>query len=139
MTLEFKYPSTNEEIKAMFYIQKIAHLLFPDETVAVHQVGNVTRGEDTVAHARTELIPHTTDPVHVKIQEGFLEASGDPDRLSTEAEAFYDSQINANVKNSAVQRFYRAYDRAGLWNRLAGFGRQDAVMDGKGVSLCRHS
>jgi hypothetical protein len=76
ITLKFKNEWSNEEMRALFYIQKIAHLIFPEETVAVRQVGSIVEGEKLVNFARTEYVSPEHDAVHQRMQEIYDPADG---------------------------------------------------------------
>jgi hypothetical protein len=135
VTLEFKWPWRNEEIKAMFYIQKIAHLLFPNETIDVLQVGNVTDEQGkTTAYARTEYVSPASDPTHQRLQEILKPVEGLAYELEEggEAEAELRAIMKESRKDKRVQAWYRLYAKVGLENRLAPLGRQDRIVDEQG-------
>jgi len=129
--LEFKHEHSNVEMKAMFYIQKIAHLIFPDETVAVQQVGSVTNKNGRITNfARTEFVSQETDPVHLRMQEMYRGVGGDYSLIKGKEKKEIKKYYTASLNDSRVRAFLRQFAKAGLENRLAMFGRQDRIETG---------
>lgn len=133
VTVAFKYEWTNEEVKAMFYIQKIAHIIFPDETVNVHQVGRVLNEDgDSSSYARSQYVSAENDPTHQRMQTILSENDGSAWDLNKKDSKEMDEYYKQSRQDKRVRMFLHKYAKAGLENRLAPFGRQDRIELGDG-------
>ncbi|MDD5050472.1 MAG: hypothetical protein PHV93_01890 [Candidatus Pacebacteria bacterium] len=129
---EFKMPLTNEQIKSAFYLNKIAHLLFPENIPEIHLAAN-ERGDDPFAtwHDRTGYLKAdrvSTDETHDKLQtlhkkyfQEELTAEGD------ESERLLQEEIS---KKPEVKTFVSLAKASGLNIDSAGqnFSLKDGVV-----------
>lgn len=139
--LVFKDTYTPQQIKGLFYLNKIATALFPEHIVKVTQVGNTESGEDTTTHAFTEYV--TPDAQHVALQNESLKFDfKSVEDLDTNEEIMAREQFNhlnrqrqTDFNKVEVSKFINSYEKSGL---VAGFGHmvrwgpQDLILKSDG-------
>ncbi len=132
-TLEFKYENySNEQIRGLFYFQKICHLLFPAHIVDISQSGNIPDGTGARAFARTPLIKTDADPLHSEIQNAYIAAAGDSESLTEAGSQLWDQAAAQNEQNEPVQQFLDDAIKAGIWHASDPWGPQDCIHDAAG-------
>lgn len=120
--LSFKHAYTNEQIKSVFYLNRIATLLFPGKIARISQAGNaIDDAENKSSQAFAEYIDSSADPEHLDLQKGYSTLYEGPDE---ESDPHFDNiwaqRLERMEKDPEVQAFLDKYEEAGL---VAGFGK----------------
>lgn len=119
--LVMKSEYTNEQMKGLFYLNKIATALFPGRVASVNQSGNFKGDETTSSQFLADY--HEPDAQHKEMQQHMKALDGkywsDTDEEEETVEAFsdiFDIRGEEMEKNKEVQDFRDAYDAAGFHN-----------------------
>jgi len=136
--LVMKHQYTNEQMKGLFYLNKIATLLFPGKIAAVKQGGNIHGDDGQVVSS--QFVSHYVEPdaQHRDIQEfatqfdGDMEAAREYDEShGGRLEAITNDRYDRLYTDNAIEAFRAAYAAAGLSNPdgavQIGWGAQDVV------------
>ncbi len=134
--LVMKHEYTNEQMKGLFYLNKIATTLFPGKIARVKQAGNFDDEAGKSAQFVAEY--HEPDAQHASMQHQTKALDGkywaDTDEEEELVDRFHElSQERSAVtsENEALQEFCEAYDAAGFHNEEGalqiGWGSQDVI------------
>jgi hypothetical protein len=125
--LVMKHEHTNEQMKGLFYLNKIATALFPEKIAAVHQAGNFERDDAAASQFLTEY--HEPDTQHKSMQhymkalDGKYWADSDEDEELIEAFSHLSDIRGEELENNPeVQDFRNAYEAAGFHSVEAAIG-----------------
>lgn len=125
---ESKYSYTPEQAKSVFYLNNIAHLLFPEHTIRVRQSG---ADADGTLHSRTTYVDHAHDQTHQAVQSETLINNGSP---ADNSRAFAGARKRMH-KNRTVQTFLDDLEQSGLIANFAlihRWGPQDVIIEPDG-------
>ncbi len=138
--LRFKHPYTHNQIKSVFYLNKIATKLFPNKIAIVTQVGNDSQEDgNQVTSAYTNYVE--PDDQHVAMQSEALVYKFDGLQTTPEqdlaADRFFDlSEERMKIFDEpAVKEFLKKYERSGLvenFGKQAKWGPQDVIRNKDG-------
>ena len=119
--LVMKHEYTNEQMKGLFYLNKIATTLFPGKIARVKQAGNFDDGEGKSSQFVTEY--HEPDTEHERLQhftkalDGKYWPDNDDEQELVEAfDSISHKRERAAIDNKDLQSFRDAYEAAGFWN-----------------------
>ena len=106
VTIEFKRKLDNGQIKSAYYLNKIAHLLFPDNVPLLSVAGNTKKSflRRQKSIIRAERIEH--DPGHAKMQQLRADKtsldSGDTDFFTEQAKKENDPDVKEFINRAKV-------------------------------------
>ncbi len=126
--VEFKHEYTPAQAKSIYYLNNIAHLLFPKHTVKIAQSGATG---DKTTYLRSSYVSPAADPVHQAIQQETTHNDGQP---FDESKAF-DSRAAVMDHDKTINDFIDAYEAAGLKDNFAmihAWGPQDLIFEADG-------
>ncbi len=141
--LVMKHKYTNEQMKGLFYLNKIATILFPGKIAAVSASGNFFSEEGGVESSQFRTKYHEHDPVHksmqhhAKVFDGKYAAENDEQEESLERFWDLSEERDKQTQNhQGIEEFREAYHAAGFENEQAAvhvyWGSQDVIIDEKG-------
>jgi len=125
---ESKHEYTPAQAKSIYYLNNIAHLLFPTHTVKIHQSG-VT--EDGSAYIASKYVSTQADSAHQTIQEEMLKGNGE---MQDKLEIFNERAAVVDSSDD-IKRFIDKLETAGLRENFAAvhaLGPQDVIFDADG-------
>ena len=139
--LAMKHEYTNEQMKGLFYLNKIAISLFPGKIVEVKQAGNFAEEGVVTSQFRAEY--HEPDAEHLRMQHHIKALDGkywadtdDEEELMGVFQDISDSRSELLQNNQELQDFIDAYDAAGFQNEEGalqfGWGTQDVILKDDG-------
>jgi hypothetical protein len=141
--LVMKHPYTNEQMKGLFYLNKLATLLFPGKIAEVSQAGNFLNQEGEIESSQFRAEYHEHDLLHQAMQEQAKVIDGGYAPETPQEEAAYDVFRKLSTERSRLTRrhpgieaFRDAYEEAGFVNKDTAlsieWGPQDVIVDSKG-------
>ncbi len=141
--LVMKHRYTNEQMKGLFYLNKIATLLFPGKVASVRQAGNVIGKENTIESSQFRAGYIKPDAIHEVIQDHAKAFDGDiwaaenrDDALLGELERLTNERIKRMKETPEIEDFQTAYEAAGFVNDdgaiKIGWGAQDVIFGESG-------
>jgi hypothetical protein len=139
--LVMKYEYTNEQMKGLYYLNKIATTLFPGKIARVKQAGNFDDEEGKSSQFVAEY--HSPDAQHLSMQHHAKSLDGnywpdtdDEEESAREFERLSTERSRFTRRHPGIQEFRNAYEQAGFANEKAtlqiGWGAQDVTIDEKG-------
>jgi len=139
--LVMKHEYTKEQMKGLFYLNKLATSLFPNKIAKVKQAGNFDDEERKSSQFIAEY--HEPDPQHVSMQHHAKALDGkywgdtdDEEESVKEFERLYTERSRLTRRHPSIQEFRSAYEQAGFANENGavhiGWGPQDVIIDEKG-------
>mgnify|MGYP000910256647 CR=1 FL=1 len=126
--VEFKDTYTPAQAKSIFYLNNIAHLLFPLHTVKIAQSG-VT--PNNTPYLRSSYISPEADEAHQSIQTETLQNNGQPFDNS----GAFDNRAAVMDHDAAINEFLDAFKDSGLkdnFSLIHAWGPQDVIFEVNG-------
>ncbi len=139
--LVMKHEYTNEQMKGLFYLNKIATALFPGKIARVKQAGNFDdedgKSSQFVAEYHEPDAQHVSMQHHAKALDGQYWADTDDEQeVAEEFSRLSTERSRLTRRHPGIQQFQEAYEQAGLINENGaiqiGWGAQDVIVDEKG-------
>jgi hypothetical protein len=141
--LVMKHQYTNEQMKGLFYLNKLATLMFPDKIARVKASGNFLDEDGEVESSQFRAEYHEHDPVHQRMQhhakafDGNYAAENDDQQESLEIfNELSTERSRLARRHPGIEAFREAYKNAGFENEEAAvkisWGPQDVIIDEKG-------
>ncbi len=139
--LVMKHEYTNEQMKGLFYLNKIATTLFPGKIARVKQAGNFDDEEGKSSQFIAEY--HEPDAQHQSMQHQIKALDGkywadtdEEEELVARFGTLSRSRDEIISDNKELQDFRDAYEAAGFYNEEGdvqiGWGSQDVIFDDEG-------
>ena len=139
--LVMKHEYTNEQMKGLFYLNKIATTLFPGKIARVKQAGNFDDGEGKSSQFVAEY--HEPDIEHERLQHFTKALDGkywadneDEVELAEAFDSISHEREKTSINNKDLQDFRDAYEAAGFYNEdgavKIGWGAQDLIYNEDG-------
>lgn len=139
--LVMKHEYTNEQMKGLFYLNKIATAMFPGKIARVKQAGNFDDEEGKSSQFVAEY--HEPDAQHVSMQHHAKALDGqywadtdDEQEVAEEFSRLSTERSRLTRRHPGIQQFRDSYEEAGFVNKNPamhiGWGSQDVILDEKG-------
>ncbi len=139
--LVMKHEYTNEQMKGLFYLNKIATTLFPGKIARVKQAGNFDdekgKSSQFVAEYHKPDIEHERLQHFTKALDGKYWADNEDEVELAEAfDSISHDREKTSINNKDLQDFRDAYEAAGFYNEdgavKIGWGAQDLIYNEDG-------
>lgn len=139
--LVMKHEYSNEQMKGLFYLNKIATAMFPGKIARVKQAGNFDDEEGKSSQFVAEY--HEPDAQHVSMQHHAKALDGqywadtdDEQEVAEEFSRLSTERSRLTRRHPGIQQFRDSYEEAGFVNKNPamhiGWGSQDVILDEKG-------